>query len=160
MAAGGLIVFIAPSSVVWFAFTGVMVSQLGITLVSMLVWALEADTVEFGEWRTGVRSEGITYALFSFTRKAGQAVGGALAAYALAWGGYVSGGGTQTEQALLGIRVGSGLLPMVFAVLAVVVMIAYPLTDAKHKQIVAEIESKRAAKLTAALRQRDNDEKS
>lgn len=157
MVAGGLIVFIAPSSLVWFAFTGVMVTQLGIMLVSMLVWALEADTVEFGEWRTGVRSEGITYALFSFTRKTGQAVGGALAAYALAWGGYVSGGGGQTEQALLGIRVGSGLLPMVFAVLALLVMIAYPLTDAKHKEIVAEIDSKRSAKLAAALLRRDND---
>ena len=61
------------------------------SLVNMLVWALEADTVEYGEWKTGVRTEGITYALFSFTRKTGQAVGGALAAYALALGGYKSG---------------------------------------------------------------------
>ncbi|MHA7269687.1 glucuronide transporter [Arthrobacter sp. HLT1-20] len=155
MAGGGLIVFIAPASMVWFAFTGVLVTQLGIMLVSMLVWALEADTVEYGEWRTGVRSEGITYALFSFTRKTGQAVGGALAAYALAWGGYASGGGAQTEQALLGIRIGSGLLPMVFAVLAIVVMIAYPLTDAKHKEIVADISARRASRLEDALEQRD-----
>lgn len=158
MAAGGLIVFLAPSNMVWFAFGGVMVTQVGLMLVSMLVWALEADTVEYGEWKTGVRSEGITYALFSFTRKTGQAVGGALAAYALAWGGYVSGGGAQTEHALLGIRVGSGLLPMVFAVLALVVMLAYPLTDAKHKEIVAEIDSKRSARLNAALLQRDKDQ--
>ncbi len=157
MATGGLIVFFAPANLVWFAFTGVMVTQVGVLLVSMLVWALEADTVEYGEWRTGVRSEGITYALFSFTRKTGQAVGGALAAYALAWGGYVSGGGgAQTEHALLGIRAGSGLLPMVFAVLALVVMIAYPLTDAKHKEIVADIERKRSERLTAALLEREN----
>lgn len=127
VAVGGVVVFLAPSAMVWFAFSGVMITQLGIILVSMLVWALEADTVEFGEWRTGVRSEGITYALFSFTRKTGQAVGGALAAYALAWGGYASGSGGQTAQALLGIRVGSGLVPMAFALLALLVMITYPL---------------------------------
>lgn len=157
MAIGGLVIFLAPANMVWLAFTGVIISQLGILLLSMIVWALEADTVEYGEWTTGVRSEGITYALFSFTRKTGQAVGGALAAYALAWGGYVSGGGVQSEQALLGIRVGAGLLPMVFSILALVVMIAYPLTDAKHREIVADIESKRAARLTDALLRRDTE---
>ena len=64
---------------------------MGVLAVNIVVWALEADTVEYGEWKTGVRTEGITYALFSFTRKTGQAVGGALAAYALALGGYKSG---------------------------------------------------------------------
>jgi glucuronide carrier protein len=47
------------------------------------MWALEADTVEYGEWKTGIRTEGTTYALFSFTRKMGQAIGGAAGAYAL-----------------------------------------------------------------------------
>ncbi|WP_427018525.1 glucuronide transporter [Pseudarthrobacter sp. P1] len=153
MALGGVVVFFAPANMVWLAFTGVMICQLGITLVNMLVWALEADTVEFGEWRTGIRTEGITYALFSFTRKTGQAVGGALAAYALAWGGYTAGGGAQTEHALLGIRAGAGLLPLVFAVLALVVMLAYPLTDAKHKEIVADITARRADRLEASRRE-------
>ena len=51
--------------------------------VNTLMWALEADTVEYGEWKTGIRTEGTTYALFSFTRKMGQAIGGAAGAYAL-----------------------------------------------------------------------------
>ncbi|MGA7206403.1 MAG: glucuronide transporter [Specibacter sp.] len=157
MAVGGLVVFIAPANMVWLAFAGVLVSQAGIMLVSMLVWALEADTVEYGEWRSGVRSEGITYALFSFTRKTGQAVGRALAAYALAWGGYASGGVAQTDHALLGIRAGAGLLPMVFSILALVVMLVYPLTDAKHKEIVHEIGNRRSERLNAALAVRDDE---
>ena len=44
---------------------------------------LEADTVEYGEWKTGIRTEGTTYALFSFTRKMGQAPGGAAGAFTL-----------------------------------------------------------------------------
>lgn len=157
MAVGGLVVFLAPSSMVWLAFTGVIITQIGVLLVSMVVWALEADTVEYGEWKTGIRTEGITYALFSFTRKTGQAVGGALAAFALAWGGYAA-GTQQTEQAMLGIRAGAGLIPMVFALLAMLVMFAYPLTDAKHKEIVSEIGARRNARLSAALESRDTEE--
>lgn len=160
MAIGGLTVFLAPSSMVWLAFTGVVVTQVGLLLVSMLVWALEADTVEYGEWKTGIRTEGITYALFSFTRKTGQAVGGALAAFALAWGGYAAGAAQQTEHAMLGIRAGAGLLPMVFALLALLVMVVYPLTDAKHKEIVADIEGRRKERLEAALNRRDSEENS
>ena len=64
------------------------------------MWALEADTVEYGEWKTGVRTEGTTYALFSFTRKMGQALGGAAAAYTIGLGGYISGKGVvQTDSA-------------------------------------------------------------
>lgn len=153
MAAGGLTVFLAPPSVVPVGFAGLAATQLGILLVNMLVWALEADTVEYGEWKTGVRSEGITYALFSFTRKTGQAVGGALAAYALAWGGYTASAARQTEQAMWGIRAGAGLLPLLFAVLAMAVMLAYPLTDDRHRHIVEEISQRRrtAARADAAV---------
>ena len=96
-ASGSGIAFAAPT--VWVAFAGMVLSMVGLLLINMLIWALEADTVEYGEWRTGVRTEGITYALFSFTRKTGQAVGGALAAYALAIGGYVAGAEVQTDAA-------------------------------------------------------------
>ncbi|UUT34454.1 MFS transporter [Microbacterium elymi] len=70
------------------AFVALFLGMIGVMLVSMLMWAIEADTVEYGEWKTGVRTEGITYALFSFTRKTGQAFGGAVAAYAIGIGGY------------------------------------------------------------------------
>ena len=156
MALGGLVIFFAPAPMVWLAFTGIMISQVGTLLVSMLVWALEADTVEYGEWKTGIRTEGITYALFSFTRKTGQAVGGALAAFALAWGGYAAGVDQQSEHALLGIRAGAGLIPFVFAVLALGIMIIYPLTDAKHKEIVSEISARREARLDAAMEARNS----
>ena len=144
MAIGGAIMFFAPADVVWLGFGGLVLAQIGIVLANMLVWTLEADTVEYGEWKTGVRAEGITYALFSFTRKAGQAVGGALAAFALAWGGYAAGAAEQSAHAELGIRAGAGLIPLVAAVLAVAIMIFYPLTDRRHKEIVDEIHARRA----------------
>jgi len=38
-----------------------------------VIFALQADTVEYGEWETGVRTEGSNYAIPSFSRKVGQA---------------------------------------------------------------------------------------
>lgn len=146
MVLGGAITFLAPPSMVPLAFAGLVLCQIGIALVNMLVWALEADTVEYGEWKTGVRAEGIIYAVFSFTRKTGQAVGGALAAYALAFGGYVAGASTQTESAEWGIRAAVGLLPAAMAIIAIAIMLFYPLTDTRHREIVSEIAARRAAR--------------
>lgn len=145
MAVGGAVMFFTPAEAVALGFAGLLLAQLGIVLVNMLVWTLEADTVEYGEWKTGVRSEGIIYALFSFTRKTGQAVGGALAAFALSWGGYVAGAAEQSAHAELGIRAGAGLIPLVCSIVAVLVMFFYPLTDDRHRAIVAEIAERRAA---------------
>ncbi len=55
-----------------------------------VMWALEADTVEYGEYLTGVRIEGLTYSLFSFTRKCGQAIGGSIPAFILGLSGYIA----------------------------------------------------------------------
>ncbi len=139
---GGIIVFLSPSSMVWVGFSGLVISLMGVMAVNIVVWALEADTVEYGEWKTGVRTEGITYALFSFTRKTGQAVGGALAAYCLAVGGYKS-GVTQSAEALQGIQFAAGALPAIMTILAIVVMTKYKLTDVLHAQIVGEIRARR-----------------
>ncbi|WES64056.1 glucuronide transporter [Microbacter sp. GSS18] len=140
-AVGQLITFFAPNE--WVALAGSMIGLPGIMFVSMLVWALEADTVEYGEWKTGVRTEGITYAVFSFTRKAGQAVGGALAAYAIGIGGYSVGEQVVGTPAEWGIRTGAALIPAVLVFLSGAIMVFYPLTDRIHAQIVAEIEAHR-----------------
>lgn len=42
----------------------------------IVMWDLESDTVEYSEYLTGVRIEGLTYSLFSFILKCGQAIGG------------------------------------------------------------------------------------
>jgi glucuronide carrier protein len=139
LAVGGLIVLLTPASLQWLGFLGFVLAMAGVAGVNIVVWALEADTVEYGEWKTGVRSEGIIYSLFSFTRKTGQAVGGALAGYAIAWGGYNGHAAQQTPQAVLGIQVAAGLIPAVLALGAGLIMVFYKLTDERYAKIVAEI---------------------
>ncbi|MFJ2621311.1 glucuronide transporter [Glutamicibacter sp. NPDC087344] len=157
---GGLAVFLVPAGSGVLALLAISLINVGLGGVNVVIWALEADTVEYGEWKTGVRTEGIIYALFSFTRKAGQAIGGALAAYALAWGGYNAADAIQSDQAMLGIKVAAGAIPMVLAGLAVLAMSRYKLTDAVHASILHDIHERRAlaAQATTAPRGSDNAE--
>jgi glucuronide carrier protein len=84
VAAGGLLA-VAPGGAPMVGVLAFVLMGIGMGGVNTLMWALEGDTVEYGEWKTGVRTEGTTYALFSFTRKMGQALGGAFGAYVLGW---------------------------------------------------------------------------
>jgi glucuronide carrier protein len=120
---------------------------IGMALLNTMTWALEADTVEYGEWKTHVRTEGATYAAFSFTRKVGQAIGQGLVGYALGAVGYQQAEGgvraVQTAETLLGIRYTTAFLPAVFFLAAMLIMWSYPLTEARFAEIVAEIRARR-----------------
>ncbi|SDT55080.1 glucuronide carrier protein [Pseudarthrobacter equi] len=136
---GGVVVFLAPASLPALAVGGIVLAQLSSATVGILTWALIADTVEYGEWKTGVRVQGINYALLAATRKLGMGFGGGLVAYALAWGAYDGGLREQAEGALLAIRASAGLLPAILVLAAVVTMSWYRLTDRRHAELVAEL---------------------
>jgi len=140
---GGVGMAFAPALVI--ALIGAGIMGVGIAMLNTLMWALEADTVEYGEWKTGVRTEGTTYALFSFTRKLGQAFGGAAAAFTLGLGGYIStNAGHQPESAQWAIRAACGLVPAGLFLLAISVMFFYPLTEKKFREMVGEVAARRA----------------
>jgi glucuronide carrier protein len=142
---GAVGVFLAPATIPAISIGFFVVIGAALALVNTLMWALEADTIEYGEWKTGVRTEGTTYAVFSFTRKVGQAIGGAAAAYTIALFGYVSGAEVQPDTAILGIRAAAGIVPAVMFIGAVALMLKYDLTEDRHAELVAEIHERRAA---------------
>ena len=140
----GLAVALSPSSVpasaiVAFAFFGI-----GLGGVNTVSFALQSDTVEYGEWKTGSRTEGATYSIFSFTRKVGQALGAAAASYTIGLGGYVSGAASQPDGAVAAIKTAAGLVPAVFILGAIAIMSAYPLTEERFREIVREVAQRRA----------------
>lgn len=52
------------------------IAYLGNGFTSALNWALVSDCVEYGEWKTGIRSEGLVYSFFTYFRKLSQALAG------------------------------------------------------------------------------------
>ncbi|WP_151637668.1 glucuronide transporter [Noviherbaspirillum aerium] len=106
-----------------------VIASLGVRLIMSIMWALEADTVEYGEWTTGVRIEGLTYSIFSFTRKCGYALGGSIPAFLLSAGGYVPNAADQNDAVMHGIVQAVALLPALSFSAAFAIMLFYPLTD-------------------------------
>lgn len=146
---GGVALFFVPTGAIAMALAFLAIKGVGASLINTVMFGLEADTVEYGEWKTGKRSEGATYALFSFTRKITQSIGGAGGAWALAIGGYLSASATnpnpvQPESAIFAIKFTIGLLPAICAIIAMVIFWKYPLTDKVFRQIRDENEAKKA----------------
>jgi glucuronide carrier protein len=148
-AIGGVGLALTPASQPWLGILAFGVLGVGLGITNTLIFAFQADTVDYGEWRTGVRAEGSSYAVLSFTRKTGQGIGGALAAYTIGIGGYVSAGATQTDAAITSIRVAAGVVPAALAIGAALVMVAYPLTEKAFRAMVAEMAQRRAGSTVA-----------
>jgi glucuronide carrier protein len=138
-AVGGVLVFLAPADAPLLGVAGLVLGLLASASVSIVTWALIADTVEYGEWKTGVRVQGINYALLAATRKLGMGFGAGLVAFSLAWGGYASGMAEQSDNATLAIRAAAGLLPGALVLASVGMMCWYRLTDQKHAELVASL---------------------
>jgi glucuronide carrier protein len=150
--AAGIALALAPASAPGVAFVCFFVLGIGMGGVNTLMWALEADTVEYGEWKTGIRTEGVTYALFSFTRKMGQAIGGAAAAYTIGFGGYVAHADLQPDSAVTAIKIAAGVVPAVVIAIAVAIMFVYPLTETRFRELVREVSQRRVARQVEAAR--------
>ncbi|MBD5779185.1 MFS transporter [Pelagicoccus sp. NFK12] len=92
-----------------------------------LLWAMIADTADYGEWKHGRRSTGFVFAGMVFALKAGLGIGGALAGWLLAMYGYTPETASQPEVQL-GIRKLLGFYSGGFFGVGVLFMLFYPIT--------------------------------
>lgn len=72
-------------------------------LPSPLHWSLMADVDDYGEWKTGKRSTGISFSGNLFFLKVGLAVAGAMVGFLLSAYGYDASAAHQSENAIGGI---------------------------------------------------------
>ncbi len=117
-------VFVIVNAVCW----------IGLGIFSMISWAFVTDVIDYSEIRNGVREDGSVYALYSFSRKLGQAASAGLTGALLSLIGYNE--STAFEPNVLeGIYSVSTIVPTIgFIVLALILWFWYPL----HKKQVDE----------------------
>jgi glucuronide carrier protein len=149
-AVGSVGLALAPGSVPALGIACYGVLGVGFGAINALIFALQADTVEYGEWKSGVRAEGASYAILSFMRKVGQGIGGAAAAYTIGLGGYVSGASSQSDAAVRSIKIAAGIVPAVAVAAAVAVMLVYPLTESAFRRVVADLAERRAVEAVSS----------
>ena len=67
-----------------------LVYSLGLGIYSTVSWAMMGDAIDYNEWKTGNREEGVVYSLHSFFRKLAQGIGPAVALIIMEGMGYVN----------------------------------------------------------------------
>ena len=67
-----------------------LIMALGMGIYSTVSWAMMGDAIDYNEWKTGAREEGVVYSLHSFFRKLAQGVGPAVALTIMQGMGYVN----------------------------------------------------------------------
>lgn len=123
-------------------YTFTAIGAVGMGMAMGVIWSLVADTVEYGELITGKRSEGIIYSTIGFFFKLGSALGGIIPGLILTSTGYVA-NVAQSPEAVNGIRLMAGGIPAAMTVVLIIIAIRYPLSSAKFKEIVSEIDSRK-----------------
>ena len=106
-----------------------------ITLTSMV-----ADCVEYGEWKTGKRSEGMIFSLNIFKSKIANAIGGSVCGYILAYIGY-SANTAQSTFTLNGIHIIQTIIPCVIIIISFLLLRRYNLSEAEYDAIVDDLKN-------------------
>ena len=128
----------------------VVIHSLGIFtfgVIITLLFSMYTDCAEYGEWRTGKNTAGLTVSASMFSLKFGSAVGGALPGFMLAWFGFVA-NEVQTESAITGIRLMFNVLPAIFFVAAGVLMAFYRIDRQTLTRIETELHDRRSGAAT------------
>ena len=108
-----------------------------------LLFAMYTDCAEYGEWKSGVNSAGLTVSASMFSLKSGSAIGIALPAFILAAFGFVA-NEAQTPEAIQGIRIMFNVVPAVFFALAGALVVFYRLDGKTVRRIEGELMARRA----------------
>ena len=142
--AGQLVLYAGASrGSVGVVLTGWMLGFLASGLAMALPFSILSDSVDYGEWKSGVRAAGLLTAIgAAFCLKAGSGLGGALPAWILSRCNYVP-NVEQSARALFGIEASFVWLPAVAYALATVPVLFYGRYEEMEPRIQTELQERR-----------------
>jgi glycoside/pentoside/hexuronide:cation symporter, GPH family len=118
----------------------------GIATAYLVPWSMLPDVIDLDELTTGQRREGVFYGVMTFTQKTCVGLGIALTLQALQWNGFDQNllPGQQPASALLALRWMVGPVPTVVLLIGMLLVWHYPLTRAKHAEILVQLAARKA----------------
>lgn len=117
-----------------------------------LLWTMIADSSDYSEWKSGRRATGLYFSAAVFAQKAGWGIGAAVAGWLLMVFNYVP-NVTQTETALLGIKLLISVIPGVLYMSCAVFMFFYTIDSKMIEVMKQNLDARR--KETGALASAD-----
>lgn len=123
---------------------GSVIGGVAILPVTMMISIYLIDTMDYGEWKTGTRVEGMLASVNSFASKLGSGIASGMVGLIMGLAGYDGSLATQSASALTSIQVLFNYVPMVLMVVLLILGIAYKL-DKALPQIKADLAKKHEA---------------
>ena len=105
----------------------------------VLFWSMLPDTIEYGEWKTGVRTESSLYGFMTFAQKGAIAFAALLLGMVLTQIGFEP-NEIQSEQTLSGLKFVMTWIPLIGIFISFILVSFYPIDKSFHKKLINEIE--------------------
>lgn len=145
--AGSLILIAAPESIALVTFGGLL-RGIGMTPILGMIFTMIADAIEYGQWKTGIRTAGAIQSATTSGQKFGQGIGSALIGFIMEANGYNGNLSIQPVQAIQTIKSLFIYGVAALGVIMIVILLFYKL-DKEYPAIMRELlerEAKQIAK--------------
>lgn len=133
-----------------FVFFTVLFVSAGVSVSTVFFspWAMIPDTVEYSQWKTGLRREGVIYGFFYFSQKLAAACAGFITGVGLTLCGYIQPkfidkiltAQLQSVDTLAGIKILTTLIPLALIVVGIIFISLFPIDEKMHKELLQKIE--------------------
>ncbi|MCB6366584.1 MFS transporter [Intestinibacillus massiliensis] len=143
--AGSLAVLVSPTSVAAVTIGGLL-RGIGMTPILGMIFTMIADAIEYGQWKTGVRTAGAIQSAATSGQKFGQGIGSALIGGIMAASGYSGELAAQSERALATISNMFIYGVTALGAVMIVVLLFYKL-DKEYPRIMLELLEREKSKV-------------
>ncbi len=123
---------------------GAAMRGIGAGMAGAVLYGLVADTIDYGEWMTGQKSEGVGFAAMTVATKLANGLGVVIIGWINQLFGYDPNAAVQTARAIAGVNLSFNYLPAVFCLISGLLMLRYDL-DKRFPAIQAELSERRSA---------------
>jgi GPH family glycoside/pentoside/hexuronide:cation symporter len=138
--AGQLLMLLNPAHVGWLMFCSFF-RGIGYGPIAGTIFALIADTIEYGQWKTGIRIEGMLYSSTTFGAKVASGLGGAIAMGVIGAAGYHGLAAVQTSAALAAIK-GMYLYAAIPSLALSPLLLLFYRLDKIYPQVMADLKAR------------------
>lgn len=128
-----------------------LIYSLGLGIYSTVSWAMMGDAIDYNEWKTGQREEGVVYSLHSFFRKLAQGVGPAVALVIMNGLGYVNNAVDANGVETIDVTLLSWDVAVKLRVLVAVLFLASALMQFIGLALIYNLDKKTLAKMNKEL---------
>ena len=128
-----------------------LVYSLGLGIYSTVSWAMMGDAIDYNEWKTGNREEGVVYAMHSFFRKLAQGLGPAVAIFIMGFYGYVENDVNEFGEAIINIELLSFDVGLNMRWLVAILFLVSAVLQFIGLALVYNLDKKTLAKMNAEL---------